>query len=146
MSPILARFTSIWNAETQRLLLESETLLKEAGKEQQLAGPYYVRKDQPHVQPPIGQYHLHVYKKQNELFSINWDGSGHDNSKGAVIPNVVYDAIKAKWPNIKLPDGRIIESFEPLNLKTMFKTATNANTLAGGFEGRSKAIVNFLAR
>ena len=57
-----------------------------------------------------GQRHLHVYKKNNELFSLNWDGSGHDNSRGSEIPKKVFDHLKTKHPDLTLPDNRIIES------------------------------------
>lgn len=88
----------------------SERLLKEAGGNwKAINGPYRYRIDGPH-DPMTGQRHLHVYKKNNELFSLNWNGSGHDNSKGSEIPKKVFDHLKAKHPDLKLPDSRIIES------------------------------------
>lgn len=41
---------------------------------------------------PAGE-HLHVFKKSNEFFSVNFDGSAHDHSHGTGIPNKVADAI-----------------------------------------------------
>jgi hypothetical protein len=49
-----------------------------------LYGPYSVQKDQPHSS--VGQYHVHVYRKGNELFGLNFDGSAHDQSHGVTIP------------------------------------------------------------
>ena len=89
---------------------DSERLLKESGGNwKAINGPYRYRIDGPH-DPVTGQRHLHVYKKNNELFSLNWDGTGHDNSRGSEIPNKVYDHLKSKHPDLKLPDNRIIES------------------------------------
>jgi hypothetical protein len=98
-------------------------LLKEAkqGKGTPLAGTYFYRKDGPHV--PTGQYHLHVYEKNNQLFAINWDGTAHDQSHGVTIPGKVFDAIQTKFPKLKLPANRIIESFSPLAVGRVFKTA-----------------------
>lgn len=48
------------------------SLLTEA--RQRLAGVYFYDKHQPHAPP--GQYHLHVYLKNNQIFAINWDGTG----------------------------------------------------------------------
>jgi hypothetical protein len=88
----------------------SERLLKESGGNwKAIKGPYHYRIDGPH-DPMTGQRHLHVYKKNNELFSLNWDGSGHDNSRGSEIPKKVYDHLKDMHPDLKLPDSRIIES------------------------------------
>lgn len=88
----------------------SERLLKESGGNwKDIKGPYRYRIDGPH-DPMTGQRHVHVYKNNNELFSLNWNGSGHDNSKGSEIPKKVFDHLKAKHPDLKLPDSRIIES------------------------------------
>jgi len=102
----------------------TERLLKEAadGKGRPLTGIYYFRKDPPHVPP--GQYHLHVYKKKNQLFSINWDGTAHDQSHGEPIPNKVYHALQAKFPGLDLPSDRVIESMSPLALGMTIKTIT----------------------
>ena len=81
-------------------------LLEEAKRP--LTGVYLYDKHTPHTTP--GQYHLHVYLKQNEIFAINWDGSAHDQSHQKVIPGRVFNALKAKFPNLILPPNRIIES------------------------------------
>ena len=73
-----------------------------------LVGPYSYTKHQPHN--PTGEYHLHVYKKNNEIFSINQSGKGHDGYSGTVIPNKVYNALKDQFPTWSWPDNQIIES------------------------------------
>lgn len=89
---------------------ESERLLKESGGNwKSISGPYRYRIDGPH-DATTGHRHIHVYKKNNELFSLNWDGTGHDNSRGTEIPKKVYDHLSSKHPDLPLPDNRIIES------------------------------------
>lgn len=73
-----------------------------------LTGPYSYKKHQPHN--PTGEYHLHVYKKENEIFSINKDGSGHDGYSGTRIPNKAFNALKDKFPDWSWPENQIIES------------------------------------
>lgn len=89
---------------------DSERLLKESGGNwKEIKGPYRYRIDGPH-DATTGQRHIHVYKKNSELFSLNWDGSGHDNSRGSEIPAKVYDHLAAAHPDLPLPPSRIIES------------------------------------
>ncbi len=89
---------------------ESERLLIEArGNWKNISGPYRYRIDGPH-DATTGHRHIHVYKKNNELFSLNWDGTGHDNSQGTEIPKKVYDYLSSKHQDLQLPDNRIIES------------------------------------
>jgi len=59
---------------------------------------------------PSGQDHLHIYARQNHLFAINKDGTAHDRSHGAHIPNRVADAIKQNFPDFVLPKDNLIES------------------------------------
>ena len=73
-----------------------------------LGGQYSAQLHQPHSS--VGQKHLHVYAKNNQLFSLNKDGSAHDKSHGAVIPNKVVKAIKNHFPSFIIPDNNIIES------------------------------------
>ena len=85
-------------------------LLKEAGGNwKNMTGPYRYRVDGPH-DATTGQRHIHVYKKNNQLFALNWDGSGHDNSKGTEIPKKVHDYLGNAHPDLSLPKNRIIES------------------------------------
>ena len=74
---------------------------------QTLTGAYFYDKHQPHA--PTGQYHLHVYLKNNEIFAINWDGTAHDQSHQKKIPGKVFTALKARFPKLVLPANRIIE-------------------------------------
>jgi hypothetical protein len=64
---------------------KEQLLLEEKDIGSPLTGPYSYKKHQPHN--PTGDYHLHVYKKENEIFSINKGGSGHDGYSGTRIPN-----------------------------------------------------------
>lgn len=73
-----------------------------------IGGPYSVTKHPPHTRG--GQYHFHVYNKNNELFSINVDGSAHDQSHGKVIPQKVADGLKKLFPKLKIPSNNLIES------------------------------------
>lgn len=75
-----------------------------------LAGQYSYKKHQPHNS--TGEYHLHVYKKGNEIFSINQSGKGHDGYSGTMIPNVAFDALKSKFPDWNWPENQIIESLD----------------------------------
>lgn len=90
-------------------------LLKEANhRGKSLGGAYSYVKHPPHI--PDGQYHLHIYKKQNQIFALNFDGTAHDQSHGIRIPNKVADAIQRLFPNVKLPTGNLIETDEKLSV------------------------------
>jgi len=97
-------------------------LLKEAasGKGQPLTGVYFFRKDAPHTS--VGQYHVHVYKRRSQLFSINWDGSAHDQSHGIEIPGKAQVALQKRFPDLKLPGNRIIEAMDPLAMGVIVET------------------------
>jgi hypothetical protein len=83
--------------------------LKEARhKAISLKGPYLVYLDSPHI--PQGQKHIHVYRKNNQIFAFNMDGSAHDKSHGVKIPKKVAKALSDIFPNFELPNGNIIES------------------------------------
>jgi len=73
-----------------------------------LVGPYSVLDHSRHV--PSGQDHLHIYKKNALLFALNRDGTAHDRSHGARIPNRVADTLRTKYPDWIIPDNNIIES------------------------------------
>lgn len=79
-----------------------------------LVGPYSYRKDGPHTPPPVGQHHVHVFKKGNQLFSLNMDGTAHDQSHGVTIPNKVADALRRALPAIIIPTNNLIESDDGL--------------------------------
>jgi hypothetical protein len=53
--------------------------------------------------------HIEVFQKNNKLFAMNYDGTGHDGSKGTRIPNKVADAIRNKLSGFYVPDDQIIE-------------------------------------
>ncbi|PKH51912.1 hypothetical protein CXF68_14985 [Tenacibaculum sp. Bg11-29] len=99
---------------------ENENLILEAKvKGTSLIGNYSYKKHQPHN--PTGQYHLHVYKKENEILSINKDGSGHDGYSGTHIPNKVYHALKNKFNDWDFPSNQIIENLQIKNYKMDIK-------------------------
>lgn len=83
-----------------------------------LGGSYSVQLHQAHSS--VGQKHLHVYSKNNQLFSLNKDGSAHDQSHGVRIPNKVASAIQKQFPAFALPKDNIIES-APEAVQVLFK-------------------------
>lgn len=87
---------------------EEDLLLEAKTRGTPLTGNYSFDKHQPHI--PSGDYHLHVYKKGNQIFSINKSGKGHDGYSGTRIPNDVFSALQAKFPGWKWPSDQIIES------------------------------------
>lgn len=78
---------------------------------QSLTGAYRYDLHSPHT--PKGQYHIHVYLKNNQIFAINWDGTAHDQSHRKVIPGKVFAALKAEFPDLVMPPNRIIECIFP---------------------------------
>jgi hypothetical protein len=89
----------------------SQELLFEAKhKGNKIVGQYSAIQHQPHN--PTGEYHLHVYKKENEIFSINKSGRAHDGYSGTRIPNDVYKALCTKFPDWNFPKTQIIESLD----------------------------------
>jgi hypothetical protein len=74
-----------------------------------LIGNYSYLKHPPHTSP--GDYHLHVYDGNNEIFAINKNGTAHDGYHGVRIPNKVHNALKQKFTNWTFPADKIIESF-----------------------------------
>ncbi len=77
-----------------------------------------VEKHSPHT--PKGQNHLHVYVKNNQIFSINKDGSAHDGHHGIQIPNKIYHSLKTNFPDFNLPKNKIIESITVNNSEFPF--------------------------
>ena len=73
-----------------------------------LRGPYSVIRHSPHVDN--AQYHLHVYKKNKQLFAINIDGTAHDQSHGCRIPKKVADELRRRFPDYCIPRNNFIES------------------------------------
>lgn len=66
----------------------------------QLHGPYTA----------AGQSHLYVYARNNQLFALNIDGSAHDDSHRALIPNKVADAIRKHFPSFNVPRDNYVEN------------------------------------
>ena len=65
-------------------------------------------RDTPHSDS--GQYHLHVYNRNNQLFAINKDGTAHDQSHGCRIPNKVAKVLRIRFPDYRIPSNNFIES------------------------------------
>jgi hypothetical protein len=59
---------------------------------------------------PNMQDHFHVYMKQNQIFSVNMDGSAHDRIHGSQIPNAA--AIPLRDLGVDVPDNNLIESVD----------------------------------
>jgi hypothetical protein len=87
---------------------DAQALFEARHKGTPLVGQYSAQLHKAHISS--GQDHLHVFAKQNQLFALNKDGTAHDRSHGAQIPNRVADAIRAQYPEFMLPPNRIIES------------------------------------
>jgi hypothetical protein len=92
--------------------LDARIFLQEAERRgTPIGGPYSV---QYHTaRTSLGQNHSHVYYKQNQLFALNADGSAHDHSHGIRIPNKVVKGIQTHFPDIQIPQSRIIEATTP---------------------------------
>lgn len=73
-----------------------------------LGGQYSAQLHKAHSNP--GQDHIHVYARNDQLFSMNQDGSAHDRSHGIQIPNKVASAITQMLPGFSLPPNNFIES------------------------------------
>lgn len=74
-----------------------------------ICSKYKVIKHSPHS--PVGQYHIHVYEGKNskiERLAINKDGTAHDNSHGARIPNRVFEYLKNVLPDWNWPKDQVI--------------------------------------
>jgi hypothetical protein len=82
-------------------------LLEGKSKWVSLGGEYSARLDKSHSL--VGQNHIHVYAKNNQLFSMNLDGSAHDQSHGTKIPSRVAAAIIQKFPTFTIPSNNFIE-------------------------------------
>lgn len=68
----------------------------------------------------VGQEHMHVYYKNNQIFALNIDGTAHDRSHGIRIPNKVVKGIKQKLSGFKLPANNFIES-APADIIELFR-------------------------
>lgn len=74
-----------------------------------LVGNYSYDIHQPHN--PTGDYHLHLYDRNNQILSLNkTNGKAHDGYSGTRIPNKAFHALKARLPDWKWPDNQILES------------------------------------
>ena len=87
---------------------QSELLLEAKTKGEPLIGTYSVIKHQRHT--PDGDYHLHVYDEQNQIFAINKGGSAHDGYHGVRIPNKVYQELTKRYNGWQFPPNKIIET------------------------------------
>ena len=72
---------------------------------------YSVEKHSPHTSE--NQYHLHLYRKQNQLLAINKDGTAHDQSHGLEIPKYPLGYLRKNFPEFDIPENGIIESYIP---------------------------------
>ena len=75
-----------------------------------IGGPYSAKYHKAHTNP--GKDHLLFYNRQNKLFAMNVDGTGHDGSSGTKIPNRIVKGVKQTFPNVKIPDDNIVENMK----------------------------------
>lgn len=73
-----------------------------------LGGHYSAKLHHAHFSK--GQKHIHVFSRNNQLFSLNIDGSAHDDSHGITIPKRVAKGIEKKFPDFEIPPGCFIET------------------------------------
>jgi hypothetical protein len=61
----------------------------------------------------VDEFTVHIYKGQNQICSMNADGSGHDGYTGTRLPNKVVKAIKGRneFKNFKLPPNNVLTLF-----------------------------------
>ena len=115
-------------------------LIKEAGGNwKNLPGPYSCRVDQAH-DAATGHRHIHIYKRENHFLSFNWDGSSHDGSAGR-IPNRVYDFLNNRFPDLGLPDNRVIEAVDLTRMIKFSQYFVLRNDYKDAMEQLNEAIV-----
>ncbi|MCX6345310.1 MAG: hypothetical protein NT018_09605 [Armatimonadetes bacterium] len=101
-------FVLVIHAGTVDTLCLENIFVKLGAKKQQWAKGYTAVEHSPHSN--IGQNHVHVYLKGNQLFSLNIDSSAHDKSHGIRIPNYVKEQFGITFPKYELPSNRRIAS------------------------------------
>jgi hypothetical protein len=98
---------TIWiyfsDVNTENRLYEAEQ------KGQPIIGPYSLILHRPYI--PAGLKHLHIYNRQNEIIAINKDGTAHDRNQSVEIPCCVADALRQRFPDWKIPNDNIIDSY-----------------------------------
>ena len=73
-----------------------------------MGGIYSAIKHSAHS--PKGLQHLHLYAKNNQIGSLNIDGSTHDSWHGKCLPQAVIDGIRKYFPQFTIPASGILES------------------------------------
>lgn len=122
-------YTFVLDEYAVHILFDSEEIqnITEAKyKGTPLGGSYAAQLHQAHSS--VGQEHLHVYCKNNQLFSLNVDGTAHDKSHGVRIPNKVASAIAKQFPSFKIPKDNLIES-APIAAQLLFNMEQIKETL-----------------
>ena len=76
-------------------------------------------------------------KKENEIFSINKSGRGHDGYTGTRIPNEVFNVLCTKYPDWTFPKSQIVESLNHtlISDKSMKETLRKVCVLRHRFNG-----------
>jgi hypothetical protein len=93
------------DSEVEGLLFEAQHRGKPIG------GIYSAIKHPAHT--PNGQQHLHLYAKNNQIGSLNIDGSTHDSWHGHPLPQAVIDGIRQHFPKFTIPASGILEAASP---------------------------------
>ncbi len=91
-------------------LLFVDRFEKLGAKRLELGKGYSAEKHPAHV--PGCREHLHVYRRRNQLFALNVDGSAHDDSHGTTIPKHVVTMMGRHFPEFNVPRDGKIAAFE----------------------------------
>ena len=87
----------------------SETAAKKAaGAGKKLRGDFSYRVDT--ATTGTNAKHIHVFKKKNEIFAINFDGTAHDDWHQTPIPKKVAKKLESLFDDITIPDNNFIKS------------------------------------
>lgn len=93
-----------------------------------LIGNFSYLKHPPHGYK--GDYHIHVYDGNNEIFAINKNGTAHDGYHGVRIPNKVFAALSARFGDWKFPLNQIIEGVHYTYFSQQVTTMTYREVLS----------------
>lgn len=101
---------------------DTVTLLQE-GRWEALSNRFRVRFDRA---VPGGKAHYHVAKSRsgNDLFVMNFDGTGSHGFKGHVIPNGVAKLLKSRYgDDIRIPPDNVLEELPANAVRVLFESS-----------------------
>lgn len=101
-------------AKQSDVLLEAAEALLEYKTYKNIPNTNCSYREDPANTSTLTQKHSHVYAMQNgngnEMYSVNYSGSGHDGSRGVEIPSKHADFFRDK--GYCIPDNNILECVE----------------------------------